>query len=63
MIPSRQVFSLGFEYSLTLSEYSIIYFDINSLPSTEGDYVTLTLNWTKLDGEAASQQYRFKSRQ
>ena len=42
---------------------SIIYFDINSLPSTEGDYVTLTLNWTKLDGEAASQQYRFKSRQ
>lgn len=42
---------------------SIIYFDINDLPSTEGDTVTLTLNWTTLDGEAASQQFRFKSRQ
>lgn len=42
---------------------SLIYFDINDLPSTQGDYVTLTLNWKNLDGEDASKNFRFRNRQ
>lgn len=42
---------------------ALVYFDINSLPSTEGDYVYLTLNWTTGEGTAASKQFRFRSRQ
>ena len=42
---------------------ALVYFDINSLPPTEGDYVYLTLNWTTGEGTAASKQFRFRSRQ
>lgn len=41
----------------------LVYFDINSLPSTQGDYVTLTLNWTTGEGKAASKRFRFRTRQ
>lgn len=41
---------------------ALICFDINGLPSTEGDYVNLRLKWTGCDGESASKVFRFRSR-
>ena len=42
---------------------ALVYFDINSLPSTGGDYVTLTLKWQSSAGEPAKKTFRFRSRQ
>lgn len=61
-------------YSLTLLHYSngdekiwqaqgLVYFDINPLPPTGDQYVTITLNWTNIEGKASSKTYPFRSRQ
>ena len=42
---------------------ALVYFDINSLPSTGGDYVILTLKWQNCAGELATKNFRFRSRQ
>lgn len=42
---------------------ALVYFDINSLPSTGGDYVPLTLKWQNCAGEIATKNFRFRSRQ
>lgn len=42
---------------------ALIYFDINSLPHTEGQYRTLTLKWTSGEGSRTSRQFRFRSRE
>lgn len=41
---------------------ALIYFDINSLPSTEGEYVTLTLKWQNGEGNISSRDFRFRTR-
>ena len=41
---------------------ALIYFDINSLPSTEGEYVTLTLKWLNGEGHISSRDFRFRTR-
>jgi hypothetical protein len=42
---------------------ALIYFDINSLPHTEGQYKTLTLKWTSGEGTLTARQFRFRSRE
>ena len=42
---------------------ALVYFDIDSLPSTGGDYVILTLKWQNCAGELATKNFRFRSRQ
>ena len=42
---------------------ALIYFDINSLPATEGNYTTLTLKWTSGEGTRTARQFRFRSRE
>lgn len=42
---------------------ALVYFDINSLPSTEGNYTTLTLKWTSGEGTRTARQFRFRSRE
>ncbi len=42
---------------------ALVYFDINSLPDTEGQYKTLTLKWTSGEGARTSRQFRFRSRE
>jgi len=41
---------------------AIICFDINDLPDTDGQYVPLTLKWTRPDGTLASHTFEFKTR-
>ncbi|MBR5385578.1 MAG: hypothetical protein IK143_06935 [Bacteroidales bacterium] len=45
----------------TFSE-ALICFDINSLPDTDGQYVPLTLKWTRPDGTLATHTFEFKTR-
>ena len=42
---------------------ALVYFDINTLPPTDGKYVTLTLKWLSSASEPATKTFRFKSRQ
>ena len=42
---------------------ALIYFDINDLPSTGGEYKTLTLKWTNCAGKLSERKYSFKSRE
>lgn len=41
----------------------LVYFDINSLPSTEGQYKILTLKWNTLGGSASEKKFKFKTRE
>lgn len=41
---------------------ALIYFDLNTLPSTGGSYIPLTLKWTDGAGNAASKIFPFRSR-
>ena len=41
---------------------SLVYFDLQSLPDTGGQYVTLTLKWTNGEGQVAERQFPFRSR-
>ena len=41
---------------------ALICFDINALPSTQGGYQILTLNWTTREGTAASKTFPFRTR-
>ena len=41
---------------------ALICFDINDLPSTEGQYVNLRLKWIDCEGKPAAKDFPFKSR-
>ncbi len=41
---------------------ALICFDINDLPSTEGQYVNLRLKWIDCEGKPAAKNFPFKSR-
>ena len=41
----------------------LVYFDINSLPDTGGQYIQLTLKWKNLEGSASERQFKFKTRE
>lgn len=41
----------------------LVYFDINSLPDTGGQYIQLTLKWKNLEGAATERQFKFKTRE
>ena len=41
----------------------LVCFDINSLPSTGGQYKKLTLKWNSLEGRACERQFKFKTRE
>lgn len=41
----------------------LVCFDINSLPSTEGQYKILTLKWDNLGGSASEKKFKFKTRE
>ena len=41
----------------------LVCFDINSLPSTGGQYKELTLKWNSLEGTACERQFKFKTRE
>lgn len=61
-------------YALTLVQHThgdakdnctdgLIYFDINDLPRTEGKTLTISVNWTKLDGNTGTAYFGFKTRE
>lgn len=41
----------------------LVCFDINSLPDTEGQTLTISLQWTKLDGTLGTAYFGFKTRE
>ena len=41
----------------------LVFFDINSLPDTGGQYKQLTLKWNDLEGKACERQFKFKTRE
>ena len=43
---------------------ALVYFDIDPLLApTQGEYKTLTIKWTTLEGKAASKEFKYRSRQ
>ena len=41
----------------------LVSFDINGLPDTAGETITISINWTKLDGTGGTAYFGFKTRE